>query len=78
MNQNIRPLSLDEFVGKKDIKENINIFVESAKKRNECLDHVLLFGSAGWGKTTFAKIIANLFNKQNPKYRKHPNNQRCK
>lgn len=64
MNQNIRPLSLDEFVGKKDIKENINIFVESAKKRNECLDHVLLFGSAGLGKTTFANIIANLFNKK--------------
>lgn len=64
MNQNIRPLSLDEFVGKKDIKENINIFVESAKKRNACLDHVLLFGSAGLGKTTFANIIANLFNKK--------------
>ncbi len=55
----IRPQSLDEYVGQEEVKENIRIFIEAAKKRNEPLDHVLLYGPPGLGKTTLAHIIAN-------------------
>ncbi len=57
--KNIRPESLDEYVGQKKIKENLHIFIEAAKMRNEPLDHVLLYGPPGLGKTTLAHIIAN-------------------
>ncbi|MBR3161714.1 MAG: Holliday junction branch migration DNA helicase RuvB [Bacilli bacterium] len=56
---NIRPQSLREYVGQTDVKENINIFIKSAIIRNEPLDHVLLYGPPGLGKTTLAYIIAN-------------------
>lgn len=56
---NIRPQSLDEYVGQREVKENIRIFIEAAKIRNEPLDHVLLYGPPGLGKTTLAHIIAN-------------------
>ena len=55
----IRPESIEEYVGQTDVKENIKIFVEAAKMRNEPLDHVLLYGPPGLGKTTLAFIIAN-------------------
>ena len=55
----IRPQSLNEYVGQDEVKENIRIFIEAAKKRNEPLDHVLLYGPPGLGKTTLAHIIAN-------------------
>ncbi|MGM9849233.1 MAG: Holliday junction branch migration DNA helicase RuvB [Bacilli bacterium] len=55
----IRPDSLDEYIGQEDVKNNINVFIKSALMRNEPLDHVLLYGPPGLGKTTLASIIAN-------------------
>lgn len=57
--RSIRPESLDEYVGQAKIKENLRIFIKAAKMRNEPLDHVLLYGPPGLGKTTLAHIIAN-------------------
>lgn len=59
MDNTIRPETIDEYVGQEDVKENIRIFVEAAKMRNEPLDHVLLYGPPGLGKTTLAFIIAH-------------------
>ena len=55
----IRPETIEEYIGQTDVKENIKIFVEAAKMRNEPLDHVLLYGPPGLGKTTLAFIIAH-------------------
>lgn len=55
----IRPDSLDEYIGQEDVKNNISVFIKSALMRNEPLDHVLLYGPPGLGKTTLASIIAN-------------------
>ncbi len=57
--KNIRPQKLSEYVGQQQIKENLKVFIEAAKMRNEPLDHVLLYGPPGLGKTTLAHIIAN-------------------
>ena len=57
--ETIRPQTLNEYVGQAEVKENIRIFIEAAKMRNEPLDHVLLYGPPGLGKTTLAHIIAN-------------------
>ncbi|MBP5678308.1 MAG: Holliday junction branch migration DNA helicase RuvB [Bacilli bacterium] len=59
MDNTIRPESIDEYVGQTDVKENIRIFIEAAKMRKEPLDHVLLYGPPGLGKTTLAFIIAH-------------------
>ena len=57
--QSLRPLSLNDFVGQQKITDNLNVFISAAKKRDEALDHSLLTGPPGLGKTTLAYIIAN-------------------
>ena len=58
----LRPKTLREYIGQTKVKENMKIYIEAAKKRNEPLDHVLLYGPPGLGKTTLATIISNEMN----------------
>ena len=58
LDQTLRPATLSEYIGQNQIKENLNIFLSAAKKRGEILEHILLYGPAGLGKTTLAYIIA--------------------
>ena len=55
----LRPKSLSEYIGQSKVKENLSVFIQAAKMRNEPLDHVLLHGPPGLGKTTLAAVIAN-------------------
>ena len=59
LDNTIRPETIEEYIGQTDVKENIKVFVEAAKMRGESLDHVLLYGPPGLGKTTLAFIIAH-------------------
>ncbi|MBR2603439.1 MAG: Holliday junction branch migration DNA helicase RuvB [Bacilli bacterium] len=57
--ERLRPRYLKEYIGQRDVKDNLKVFIEASKMRNEPLDHVLLYGPPGLGKTTLAYIIAN-------------------
>jgi len=62
LENSLRPKLLQEYVGQDKVKENLKVYIEAAKKRGEPLDHVLLYGPPGLGKTTLANIISNEMN----------------
>ncbi|WP_203352894.1 Holliday junction branch migration DNA helicase RuvB [Spiroplasma sp. BIUS-1] len=59
-----RPKCLEEFIGQENVISNLNVFVQSAKKRNKSLDHILIYGSSGLGKTSLGYLVSNIMNKK--------------
>ncbi len=62
MEKSLRPKTLEEYIGQTKVKENMKVYIEAAKKRGEPLDHILLYGPPGLGKTTLSNIISNEMN----------------
>ena len=55
----LRPRTLDDYIGREKLKKNLKVFIDASKMRGDCLDHILLYGPPGLGKTTLAMIISN-------------------